>query len=110
VTTAGWKLAGALAYPVADDQDGDDLNVSSGKIAIFSAAADGAGPHSQPLIGAQPGPVPPEHGSPSREEDPGLLISAPLSRYKLKVRWYTRLDEHNCFARWLLIPATADKP
>jgi hypothetical protein len=27
--------------------------------------------------------------------------------YKLKARWYTRLDEDNCFARWLLISIQA---
>jgi hypothetical protein len=44
---------------------------------------------------------------PSREVDldPGLLIAAAQTEYKLKVRWYTRRDEDNCFARWLLIPA-----
>jgi hypothetical protein len=55
-----------------------------------------------------PGPMPPGHGPPSREVDPGLLISVRHTGYKLKVRWYTRLDEDNCFARWLLIPAQAN--
>jgi len=27
--------------------------------------------------------------------------------YKLKIRWYTELDEESCFARWLIIPAQA---
>jgi hypothetical protein len=97
-------LARALDYPVAEDEDGDALNVSSGELVLFSAAIDGAGPYSGPLVSAQPGPVPPVHGPPSREVDPGLVISAPHTRYKLKVRWYTKLDEDNCFARWLLIP------
>jgi hypothetical protein len=30
--------------------------------------------------------------------DPGLLISAAHTEYKLKARWFTRLDEDNCFA------------
>lgn len=98
-------LARALGYPVTDDQDGDVLEVGSGELAIFSAAIDGAGPCSGPFVNARPGPVPLFHGPPSREVDPGLLISAPYTEYKLKVRWYTRLDEDNCFARWLLIPA-----
>jgi hypothetical protein len=100
-------LARALGSPVADDQDGDALTVDSGELAIFSAATDGAGPYSGPLVNAQPGPVPPVHGPPSRQADPGLLIPAPHTEYKLKVRWYTRLDEGNCFARWLLIPIKA---
>jgi hypothetical protein len=52
--------------------------------------------------------MPPGHGPPSREVDPGLLISVRHTEYKLKVRWYTRLDEDNCFARWLLIRAQAN--
>ena len=100
-------LARALGYPVDDDQDGDALKVGSGEIAIFSAALDGTGPYSGPLASTQPGPVPPVHGPPSRDVDPGLLIPAPHPEYKLKVRWYTRLDEDNSFARWLLIPAQA---
>jgi len=101
-------LARALGYPVADDQDGDVLTVDSGELAIFGASSDGAGPYSGPWVNAQPGPVPPVHGPPSREADPGLLIPALHTEYKLKVRWYTRLDEDNCFARWLLIPIQAN--
>jgi hypothetical protein len=61
-----------------------------------------------PFVNARSGPVPSVHGPPSREVGPGLLISARHTEYKLKVRWYTRLDEDNCFARWLLIPAQAN--
>lgn len=77
---------------------------SCGKLAIFSAADDGAGPHSVALVNARPGPIPAVHGPPAREVDPGLLISAPRDGYKLKVRWHTQLDQDTCFARWLLIP------
>ena len=42
-------LARALAYPVEDDQEGDALTVDSGQLAIFSAAADGAGRYLRPL-------------------------------------------------------------
>jgi hypothetical protein len=101
-------LARALGYPVTDNQDCDALKVGSGELAIFSAATDGTGPHSGPFVNARSGPVPSVHGPPSREVDPGLLISARHTEYKLKVRWYTRLDEDNCFARWLLIPAQAN--
>jgi hypothetical protein len=101
-------LAGALSYPVADDQDGDVLKVFSGKLAIFSAVLDGSGPYSDPLAGARPRPVPPVHGPPPRQDNTGLLIQAPHTEYKLKVRWYTQLDEDNCFARWLLIPVQAN--
>jgi hypothetical protein len=101
-------LARALSYPVDDDQDGDTLKVGSGEIAVFSAALDGTGPYSDPLVSARPGPVPPVYGRPSHAADPGLLLPAPHTEYKLKVRWYTRLDEDNCFARWLLIPVRAD--
>ncbi len=63
-------LARALGYPVADDQDGDALKVGRGELAIFSAAIDGTGPYSGPLINARPGPVPSVHGPPSREVGP----------------------------------------
>lgn len=100
-------LAGALDYPTAQDEDGDTLNVHSGTLAIFSAAVDGTGPHSVPLLAARPGPVPPVHGPPSHDVDPGLLLSTAHTTYKLKVRWYTELDDDGCFARWLLIPVQA---
>jgi hypothetical protein len=102
-------LARALDYPDVDDEDGDTLMLSSGEIAIFSAAADGTGPYSVPLLTAGPGPVPPVHGPPSRGVDPGLLLSAMYTEYKLKVRWYTELDADSCFARWLLIPVRANE-
>jgi hypothetical protein len=61
-----------------------------------------------PFEQARPGPVPAEHGSPSRGVDPGLLISTEgVAAYRLKVRWFTELDEKSCFARWLLIPSAA---
>ena len=49
-------LAGALEYPDADDEDGGTLNVPSGELAIFSAAADGTGPYSMPFsrLGREP--------------------------------------------------------
>jgi len=98
-------LAKALHYPTEEDEDGDTLNVRSGTLAIFSAAVDGTGPHSVPLLAGRPGPVPPVHGPPSHGVDPGLLLSTAHTAYKLRVRWYTELDEDDCFARWLLIPA-----
>jgi hypothetical protein len=98
-------LTRAVEYPDADDEDGGTLNVSSGELAIFSAAADGAGSYSMPLLTARPGTVPPVHGPPPwREADSGLLFSSARTAYGLKVRWYSELDEDNCFARWLLIP------
>jgi hypothetical protein len=101
-------LARALAYPAEDDQDGDALTVDSGQLAIFSAAADGTGRYSGPWTSARPGPVPDVHGPPSPEPDPGLLIPAPHTRYRFKIRWHTWPDEDNCFARWLLTPAPPD--
>jgi hypothetical protein len=99
-------LARALKYPDADDEDGGTLDVPSGELAIFSAAADGAGPYSVPLLTARPATMPPVHGPPpSAKADPGLLFPSARTAYGLKVRWYTELDQHNCFARWLLIPA-----
>jgi hypothetical protein len=102
-------LAAALEYP--DDQDHDDvmIEVGSGEPAVFTAAADGDGEFATPFEQARPGPVPAEHGSPSRGVDPGLLIGTDgVTAYRLKVRWYTKLDDESCFARWLLIPATTN--
>jgi hypothetical protein len=48
-------LTRALEYPDVDDEEGGTLNVSSGELAIFSAATDGAGPYSMPLLTARPG-------------------------------------------------------
>ncbi|MGW0807202.1 hypothetical protein [Nonomuraea sp. NPDC002799] len=98
-------LTKALRYPDTDDEDGAPLIVRSGEIALFSAACDGTGPHSQPLVPARPGPVPSVHGRPSYDGDPGLLIATTCTRFAFKVRWYTQLDEESCFARWLLTPA-----
>jgi len=74
-----------------DDDDGDPLNVGSGELALFSAANDGAGSYAAPLVDARPGPVPPTHGPPSNEEDPGLLLTTRHTAYEVKVRWYTKL-------------------
>jgi hypothetical protein len=98
-------LARALDHPDAEDEAGDTLHVRSGELAIFSAAADGSGPYSTSLLPAWPGPVPLVHGPPSRGKGQGLLFPTAHTAYELKVRWYTELDEDNCFARWLLIPA-----
>ena len=65
--------ARTLSYPVADDQDGAVLEAASGELAIFSAATDGTGPYSGPWVKAEPGPVPPVHGPPSRQADPPAL-------------------------------------
>jgi hypothetical protein len=97
-------LTAALDYPDAEDQEGDTLKVGSGELAVFSAAEDGAGPYSMPLLTVRPGPVPAAHGRPSEGMDQGLLFSTAQTAYRLKVRWYTRIDEDSCFARWLLIP------
>ncbi|WP_203596196.1 hypothetical protein [Actinomadura bangladeshensis] len=64
------------------------------------------GPHSVPLLAAQPGPMPAVHGLP-RGVDPGLLLASAHTTYKLKVRWYSELDDDNCTARWLLVPVQA---
>lgn len=93
-------VAQALNYPDGGDIDGGTLRVDSGKLAIFSAAADGA----DPLLPASPGPVPAVHGRPTGAADPGLLIATSHRMYRLAVRWYTELPDDGCFARWLLCP------
>ncbi|MER7211938.1 hypothetical protein ABT340_33190 [Streptosporangium sp. NPDC000239] len=98
-------LTQALGYPDTDDEDGAPLIVHSGEIALFSAACDGTGPHSQRLVPARPGPVPSVNGRPPHGADPGLLITTTYTTFAFKVRWCTQLDEESCFARWLLAPA-----
>ena len=87
---------------VRDDSWMEVFEAASGLAAIVQAS----GPYSMPLLAARPGIVPPVHGPPpSHGVDPGLLFLSARTAYKLKVRLYTELDEGNCFARWLLIPA-----
>ena len=93
-------VAQALRYPDHDDVPGDALQVDSGELAIFSAAADGT----DSLLPARPGPVPAVHGWPTGTADPGLLIKTSHPAYRLAVRWYTELPGGGCFARWLLLP------
>ncbi|WP_433795740.1 hypothetical protein [Actinoplanes sp. CA-252034] len=98
-------LAAALNHPDDEDSDGPVVEVDSGELAVFTAAADGDGELASPFEQARPGPVPAEHGPPSRGVDPGLLIETNgVTAYRLKVRWFTELDEVGRFARWLLIP------
>lgn len=100
-------LAAALEYPNDQDLTGVMVEVGSGEMAVFTAAADGDGEFSIPFVQERPGPVPAEHGAPSRGVDPGLLIGTEgVVAYRLKVRWFTELDDGSCFARWLLMPVT----
>ncbi|GAA1655475.1 hypothetical protein [Actinoplanes couchii] len=101
-------LAAALACPDEDDLDGAVVGVDSSELAVFTAAADGDGEFANPFERARPGPVPAEHGPPPRGAGPGLLISTEgVAAYRLKVRWFTELDDESRFARWLLIPLAA---
>ena len=78
-------LGRALEYPDADDEDGGTLNVPGGELAIFSAAADGTGPYSMPLLTARPGTVPSVHGPPAAGKvDPGLLFPSARTAYGSK--------------------------
>ncbi|BCL12399.1 hypothetical protein [Micromonospora sagamiensis] len=99
-------LAAALEYPDAEDDTGRDLVVGSGGLAVFSTALDGDGEYSAPLSPTRPGPVPVVHGPPARQPDPGMLIqTTDTTTYRFKIRWYTELDDDDCFARWLLVPS-----
>ncbi len=101
-------LAAALEYPDDQDLEGVMIEVRSGELAVFTAAADGDGEFASPFGQVRPGPVPAKHDSPPRGVDPGLLIGTDgVTVYRLKVRWYTTLDDESCFARWLLMPVPA---
>ena len=97
-------LDAALAYPYASDDRSSVLTVPSGELAIFSAALDGVGEQAMPLLAPAPGPAPVQHGSPSREIDTGLRVPTRHRAWTCRVRWYTEVDDENCFARWLLEP------
>lgn len=99
-----YVVQGALHYPDVGDNLGDRLAVGSGELAVFSAASDGDGPYASPLVRARPGLVPSTHGRPPDGADPGILLTTKTTTFTLKVRWYTQLDDENCFARWLLLP------
>jgi hypothetical protein len=90
-------LAQAPGYP--DSEDGETLKVSSAELAIFSAAADGTGRYSLPMLPAHPGPATPVHGRPSHGVDSGILFHTGHTAYKLKVHWHTELNENNRIAR-----------
>lgn len=97
-------LARALDSP-AVDEDGSDIAVGSGQLAVFSSAADGEGEAAMPLVVARAGAVPSEHGWPSEGIDSGLLIgTGGVTSYRLQVTWHTELagEPWGVFARWLL--------
>jgi hypothetical protein len=97
-------IVDALSYPTDEDDRGDELLVPSGELAIFSSASDGAGQYATRLLPARPGPLPLEHGRPARGVEPGVLLQTSSGAYRLRIRWYTLLDDDSCFARWLLLP------
>lgn len=103
----GSLLLAALRFPVDEDDVGDVIEVRSGDLALFSAAEDGTGPRGAQLVRANPGPPPVTCPPMSREIDPGLMLAMDRGEYMLRVRWYTELGDGACFARWLLLPATA---
>ena len=78
-------LARVHDYPQVDDDDGGMLEVSSGELVIFSAAADGAGPYSMPLFTARPGVVPPVHGPPPFERA-GSWPAAPIRAHRVQTQ------------------------
>ncbi|MFI5893771.1 hypothetical protein ACIA5D_27085 [Actinoplanes sp. NPDC051513] len=97
-------LAAGLRYAEDSADPCTLINISSGELAIFSAACDGSGEHSMTLLPARAGDTPTEHGAPSREPDTGLLVAVRVRTYRVTARWYTELDDSSCFARWLLTP------
>lgn len=97
-------LAVGLRYAEDPADPCTQIDVSSGELAIFSAACDGSGEHSMTLLPARVGDAPTKHGKPSREPDTGLLLTARSTTYRVTTRSYTELDDSSCFARWLLTP------
>jgi len=81
--------------------------VTNGEFRAFSAAVDVRGRTRRPCsLLSRPGAIR-SWPAASRGGFGGLLFSTAHAVYKLKIRWYTELDEESCFARWLIIPAQA---
>jgi hypothetical protein len=100
----GELLRSALSYPAAQDESGDVIEVSSGNLAVFNAALDGAGEHGAELASARPGPAPVSRPPFDAASLPGLLLSLAVGGYRLYARRRTDLDS-GCFSRWMLSPA-----
>lgn len=103
----GSHIVDALNFPADEDDPGDVIEVRSGELALFSAAADGAGAHATELLPATPGPFPATRPPMTPGLDPGLVLPMIRGKYMLRVRWYTELGDDACFARWLLLPVVA---
>jgi hypothetical protein len=97
-------LAGDMPIVALEPRRPDRLTSGSG---LFSAAEDGTGPRGAELVRANPGPPPVTTPPMPRGADPGLMLAMDRGEYTLRVRWYTELGDDACFARWLLLPATA---
>lgn len=87
---------------VRDDSWAEVFATAGGLVAVVQAS----GPDYPEVIARALG-YPVTDDQDGDADDPGLLIPARHTEYELKVRWYTRLDEDNRFARWLLIPVRA---
>jgi hypothetical protein len=103
-------LHAGLAYPTGQDTDGGAVPLPSGELVVFSAAVDGAGSFSAPLVRAAPGPTPLAYrpvssSTPAVEATAGLAVSLRPGVYQLRVRWRTDLPDDAAFARWLLVPS-----
>ena len=101
----GELLRCALSYPAAQDESGDVIEVSSGNLAVFSAALDGSGENGAELASARPGPAPDKRPPFDAASLPGLLLSLAVGGYRLQARGRTDLDTGGWFSRWTLSPA-----
>ncbi|MGY2084773.1 hypothetical protein [Blastococcus sp. SYSU DS0539] len=96
-------LDAALAFPTADDQPGDVVDVPSGRLAFISAALDGTGEDGAFLLPESPGPMPDSDVlADDAATDASPLLVVPPGTFRLSVRWRTELYEDATFARWLL--------
>jgi hypothetical protein len=101
----------ALALPDEAAQPGDHVQVPTGRLALISAALDGAGIQAAPLARERPGPLPDSAGYDERQDDGGgPLLRATARGFRIWVQWSTPLDGDALAARWLLLPAPGGIP
>jgi hypothetical protein len=102
-------LESALAVPEDAGDPGDHVAVPSGRLALISAALDGAGVQAAPLAPEAARPLPASAAYDERQDDDGgPLLRATAHGFRIWVQWRTELAGGALFARWLLSPASGD--
>jgi len=100
-------LAAALDRQHQRRWSGGALALHSGRLAVFSAALDGAGPYSSAFVPARSAPIPDAAPPMSTDPDPGLLLELDPGEYRFDVEPYVELGNELRFGRWTLTRTTS---